>query len=68
MDGAGADFVLLCERPSEREHGVQRGATRDAATIDRAAALAAAGAEPLKYNGYKLTLVENLVRRAIRGA
>ena len=45
-----------------------RGATRDAATIDRAAALAAAGAEPLKYNGYKLTLVENLVRRAIRGA
>ena len=25
MDGAGADFVLLCERPSEREHGVQRG-------------------------------------------
>jgi len=45
-----------------------RGANRDAATIERAAAIAADGAEPLKYNAYKLTLVENLVRRAIREA
>ncbi len=45
-----------------------RGAIRNTTTTDRAAALATADAEPLKYNAYKLTLLENLVRRAIREA
>ena len=29
--------------------------------------LAIAGAEPLRYNGYKVPLMRNLVKRAIRG-
>jgi xanthine dehydrogenase YagS FAD-binding subunit len=45
-----------------------RGAARNADTADRAARLAVEGAEPLKFNAFKLTLMENLVRRAIREA
>jgi len=45
-----------------------RGATRNEDTGNRAASLASEGAEPLRYNAYKVTLVENLVRRAIREA
>jgi hypothetical protein len=29
--------------------------------------LAIAGAEPLRYNGYKIPLMRNLVKRAISG-
>lgn len=43
------------------------GSAKDAATADRVAALAAEGARPLQYNQFKITLMENLVRRAIRG-
>lgn len=35
---------------------------------DRAAAAAVQGAQPLTYNGYKIPLVANLVRRAVRQA
>ncbi|MFM1886832.1 MAG: hypothetical protein RL026_1989 [Pseudomonadota bacterium] len=44
------------------------GSPRDAATADRVAALASQGARPLNFNHFKIPLMENLVRRAIRGA
>ncbi|HXC58510.1 MAG TPA: xanthine dehydrogenase family protein subunit M [Steroidobacteraceae bacterium] len=44
------------------------GAARSDEVIARAAGLAAAGAEPLHYNQFKIPLLENLVRRAVRGA
>lgn len=44
-----------------------RGRTRSEDLAAEAAAIAARGAEPLRYNGYKVTLTENLVRRAVRG-
>lgn len=43
------------------------GSSRDAATADRVSRLAADGARPLHYNQFKLPLLENLVRRAVRG-
>jgi xanthine dehydrogenase YagS FAD-binding subunit len=45
-----------------------RGASRNEETANRAAKLAVEGAVALNYNGFKLPLVENLVRRAIREA
>ncbi|MBV9745417.1 MAG: FAD binding domain-containing protein, partial [Acidobacteriia bacterium] len=44
-----------------------RGKARDEATADMAGKLAIEGAEPLRYNGYKVPLMRNLVKRAIRG-
>ena len=38
------------------------------ATAEMAGQLAVAGAVPLQYNGYKIPLMRNLVKRAIRGA
>jgi xanthine dehydrogenase YagS FAD-binding subunit len=43
------------------------GKPRNAATADLAGQLAVQGAEPLRYNGYKVPLMRNLVKRAIRG-
>jgi xanthine dehydrogenase YagS FAD-binding subunit len=43
------------------------GKPRNAATADAAGQLAVQGAEPLRYNGYKVPLMRNLVKRAIRG-
>ena len=43
------------------------GKPRNAATADMAGKLAIQGAEPLRYNGYKVPLMRNLVKRAIRG-
>jgi xanthine dehydrogenase YagS FAD-binding subunit len=42
------------------------GRARDAASADAVAELASDGACALKYNGYKLPLMENLIRRAVR--
>ena len=47
---------------------IVRGSTRDAETIDLAAGAASRGATPLNYNHFKIPLMENLVRRAIRDA
>ena len=44
-----------------------RGKPRDEATADLAGKLAIEGARPLRYNGYKVPLMRNLVKRAIRG-
>jgi xanthine dehydrogenase YagS FAD-binding subunit len=43
------------------------GGPRNEATAEIAAALAAQGAVPLRHNGYKVALVRNLVKRAVRG-
>ena len=37
-------------------------------TAERAGALAVRGAKPLNYNHFKIPLMENLVKRAIRDA
>jgi xanthine dehydrogenase YagS FAD-binding subunit len=44
-----------------------RGKPRDEATAAMAAELAIRGARPLQHNGYKVPLLRNLVKRAIRG-
>src|SRR5215210_3569486 len=43
------------------------GKPRNEATADMAGRLAVEGAVPLRYNGYKIPLMRNLVKRAIRG-
>ena len=45
-----------------------RGRRRDAATAAAAGELAIAGAVPLHHNAYKVPLLRNLVKRAVRGA
>lgn len=47
---------------------VLRGEVRSEETADAAGAIASDGAEPLDFNQFKVPLVENLVRRAVRGA
>jgi xanthine dehydrogenase YagS FAD-binding subunit len=44
------------------------GKPRNAETAELAAQLAVRGAKPLQYNGYKVPLMRNLVKGAIRGA
>src|ERR1700729_3063182 len=44
-----------------------RGEPRHAATGEMGGKLAIAGAEPLRYNAYKIPLMRNLVKRAISG-
>ena len=44
-----------------------RGRPRNEATAVVAANLAIEGAQPLRFNGYKVPLMRNLVKRAIRG-
>ena len=43
------------------------GRARNEETADMAGRLAVEGAQPLRYNGYKIPLMRNLVKRAIRG-
>jgi len=44
-----------------------RGKPRNASTGEMGGKLAVAGTEPLRYNGYKIPLMRNLVKRAISG-
>ena len=44
-----------------------KGKPRNEETAEMAGKLAIQGAEPLQYNGYKVPLMRNLVKRAIRG-
>jgi xanthine dehydrogenase YagS FAD-binding subunit len=62
MNGLAAHPLRL----TEVEAAVQ-GKSRNAATADMAGQMAIQGAVPLRYNGYKVPLMRNLVRRAIRG-
>ena len=53
-----------------RLNNVEQGARGESlgdAVADKLAPLAAAGARPLHYNHFKMPLMENLVRRAMRG-
>ncbi|HWL62014.1 MAG TPA: xanthine dehydrogenase family protein subunit M [Steroidobacteraceae bacterium] len=53
-----------------RLHAVEKalsGRSRDAATADAVATLQSADATLHKYNGFKVPLMENLIRRAVRG-
>jgi xanthine dehydrogenase YagS FAD-binding subunit len=43
------------------------GGARDEASANAAGRAAVQGARPLKFNQYKISLMENLVRRAVRG-
>jgi xanthine dehydrogenase YagS FAD-binding subunit len=43
------------------------GKPRNEATADMAGKMAIEGAEPLRYNGFKVPLMRNLVKRSIRG-
>ena len=43
------------------------GKPRNEETADAAGRMAVEGAQPLRYNGYKVPLMRNLVKRAIRG-
>jgi len=44
-----------------------KGKSRSAETGEQVASLATEGARPLNYNHFKVPLMENLVKRAIRG-
>ena len=44
-----------------------RGKPRNAATGEMGGKIAIQGTEPLRYNGYKIPLMRNLVKRAIAG-
>ncbi len=44
-----------------------RGRERSASVAEAASAAAVQGAEPLAFNGFKVALMQNLVKRAVRG-
>jgi xanthine dehydrogenase YagS FAD-binding subunit len=44
-----------------------RGQQRSEQLAERVASIASQGAEPLNYNHFKIPLIENLVKRAVRG-
>jgi len=50
-----------------RKRQVIAGNPRNEETAAMAGELAVQGAQPLAHNGYKIPLVRNLVKRAIRG-
>ncbi|MBN4053570.1 xanthine dehydrogenase family protein subunit M [Haliea sp. AH-315-K21] len=66
------DLRVVCggvQCTPRRLNGVEdivRGSTRDEETINLAAGAAARGATTLNYNQFKIPLMENLVKRAIR--
>lgn len=75
MDGATiADARIVCgavQCVPRRLRSVERrvaGQTRTEEVALAAGALAVADAEPLAFNGYKVPLVQNLVKRAVLGA
>jgi xanthine dehydrogenase YagS FAD-binding subunit len=44
-----------------------QGQRRTQQAAEAAAQIAVQGAEPLQHNGYKVTLMRNLIKRAVRG-
>ena len=63
VNGVGARPVRLA-----RVEEAVRGRPRNEETAEMAGRLAVEGARPLHHNGYKIPLMRNLVKRAIRGA
>jgi xanthine dehydrogenase YagS FAD-binding subunit len=72
-DGKIADSRVVCGGVACTPHRLRnveravRGNALSEETAEQAAALASDGAKPLNYNHFKLPLMENLVRRAMRG-
>jgi len=52
----------------EKVEAAVAGKPRNEETADMAGRMAVEGAVPLRYNGYKVPLMRNLVKRAIRGS
>jgi xanthine dehydrogenase YagS FAD-binding subunit len=74
MDGNTiADSRFVCGGVACTPHRLEnveraaRGKSLSEESADAVAALASEGARPLNYNHFKLPLMENLVRRAMRG-
>ena len=63
VNGVGARPVRLA-----RVEDAVRGRPRNEETAEMAGQLAVEGARPLHHNAYKIPLMRNLVKRAIRGA
>jgi xanthine dehydrogenase YagS FAD-binding subunit len=63
VNGVAARPVRLA-----RVEDAVRGRPRNEQTAELAGQLAVEGARPLRHNGYKIPLMRNLVKRAIRGA
>ena len=72
-DGVVEDIRIVCsgvECVPKRIEGAEQiaiGSAPDAETADLAGGTASRGATPLNYNHFKIPLMENLVKRAIRG-
>ena len=68
-----ADSRFVCGGVACKPHrltnveSAARGKSLSDESADTVASIASAGAEPLNYNHFKLPLMENLVRRAMRG-
>ncbi len=60
--------VQCVPRRVEEAERLVRGQLRSEQVAESAGAAAVQGAEPLSYNHFKVPLMENLVRRAVRGA
>jgi xanthine dehydrogenase YagS FAD-binding subunit len=74
MDGNSiAESRFVCGGVAAKPHRLKnvesavRGMSLSAENADAIAPLASAGTKPLNYNHFKLPLMENLVRRAMRG-
>ena len=59
--------VQCVPRRIEEAERLVRGQLRSEQVAEAAGAAAVAGAEPLNYNHFKVPLMENLVKRAVRG-
>ncbi len=59
--------VECVPRRLDQVENALKGQQRSEALADQVAAIASQGAEPLNYNYFKIPLVENLVKRAVRG-
>ena len=59
--------VECVPRRLEDVEAAVRGQSRSDSTANSVAEMATAGARPLNYNNFKVPLMQNLVKRAIRG-
>ena len=59
--------VQCIPRRLQEVESMIRGKTQSEDTAVQAGSLAIQGAEPLDYNHFKIPLMENLVKRAVRG-
>jgi len=60
--------VQCVPRRVEGAERAVRGQPRSEQVAEAAGAAAVTGAQPLQYNGFKVPLMQNLVKRAVRGA